>query len=86
MQKGDHPNDPRGLIREAYRIEDISAEDCRTILFDWALGPEGAAGAPAIRALLEHYRPAAPEHPMTRVLEEGLGEPRPPRRRGRRGA
>jgi hypothetical protein len=73
--------DPRGLIREAYRMA-LDAADCRAILFDWALGqPE--AGPAEIATLLAHYGPRHPDHPMTAVLREGLGRPRPTRRRGR---
>ena len=80
--KGDLAADPRGLIFEAYRME-IGPEDCRTIFFDWALGlPEGA-GAAEIRALLDHYAPAHPDHPMTAVLREGLAPADHPRRRRR---
>lgn len=73
--------DPRGLIREAYRMT-LSAADCRAILFDWALGqPE--AGPAEITVLLAHYGPLYPDHPMTAVLREGLASPRPGRRRAR---
>ena len=30
--------DPRGLIRESYRIEGITEAECRSIFMDWALG------------------------------------------------
>ena len=35
--KGDPRLDPKGLIREAYRIEGITAAQCRSIFLDWAL-------------------------------------------------
>ena len=81
MDKGDDA-DPRGLIREAYRM-DVGARDCRSIFFDWALGlPDGDA-LERIRILLDHYGAAHPDHPMTAVLREGLGATaRPSRRRG----
>lgn len=84
MSKGDHAADPRGLIREAYRMN-VALRDCRTIFFDWALGlPEGDP-AEHIRALFDHYGNAQPDHPMTAVLREGLeASSRPPRRRGHR--
>ena len=64
---------------------DIGPEDCRTIFFDWALGLPGPATAAEITALLEHYGPAHPDHPMTAVLREGLERTaRPQRRTGRR--
>ncbi|MCE0504498.1 MULTISPECIES: hypothetical protein [unclassified Roseivivax] len=73
--------DPKGLIREAYRIEGITLEDCRTIFLDWALGlPLEADNGAAIRAMLERY--GDPEHPMTQVLREGLSGLQSPRRRG----
>ena len=81
--KGGLPIDPRGLIEEAYRME-IGPEDCRTIFFDWALGlPEGA-GRAEVAALLDHYGPRHPDHPMTAVLREGVGRPAPPPGRRRR--
>ena len=77
------PLDPKGLIRESYRIEGITAAECRSIFLDWAIstpfGPEGQSGA--IRALLDRHA-AEPDHPMSRVLSEGLGDPP---RTGRRG-
>lgn len=76
--------DPRGLIFEAYRIEGINASQCRSIFLDWALGvPIEADTAGLITSLLERYRPVAPDHPMTDVLEQGLQKmTAAPRRRG----
>ena len=35
-------HDPKGLIREAYRIEGITLGECRSIFLDWALSlPDG---------------------------------------------
>ncbi|MHA6323458.1 hypothetical protein [Roseivivax sp. CAU 1753] len=74
-------HDPRGLIREAYRIDGIGIEDCRTIFLDWVLGlPVETDNAVAIRAMLARYGQSG--HPMTRVLEEGLATLGAPRRRG----
>ena len=81
--KGDLAIDPRGLIREAYRME-IGPADCRTIFFDWALGGSDPAGRSEIEALLAHYGAAQPDHPMTAVLREGLEASPPTGRRGRR--
>lgn len=79
--------DPRGLIREAYRIEGITAGECRSIFLDWALGlPLGADNRAAIEAMLERYASEAAEHPMTQTLKEGLSEAAAPRRRGGRKA
>ncbi|WP_424933272.1 hypothetical protein [Amaricoccus macauensis] len=74
MARKYHPADPRGLLAEAYTL-DIGIEDCRTIFFDWAVGHSGMTGRAEIRALLEAYGTAHPDHPMTRVLEEGLAAP-----------
>jgi hypothetical protein len=76
--------DPRGLIREAYRM-DLGAAECRSILLDWALG-QPVAGRAEIARLLVTYGAAQPDHPMTAVLREGLVRaPRDrPRWRGRR--
>ena len=81
MTKG-NPDDPKGLIYEAYRIEGIGMQECRTIFLDWALSLplERDTGA-AIRRLLERHGEAA-SHPMTAVLREGLGGMAAPRRRG----
>lgn len=79
--------DPKGLIRESYAIEGISAAECRSIFLDWALSLPVAADVPvAARMLIEIYGKAAPDHPMTGVLHEGLLTPDHPRRRGGRAA
>jgi hypothetical protein len=79
--KGDDPDDPRGLMLEAYRM-DLAPAEARAIFLDWALGlPEGG-GAAEIARLLARYGAAQPGHPMTAVLREGLEAPRRrPRRR-----
>jgi hypothetical protein len=79
------PDDPKGLITEAYRIEGISAPECRSIFMDWALSLPDGAEAPAVLArLLERHGAGAPDHPMTQVLREGLATAAPSagRRRG----
>jgi len=76
-------DDPRGLIREAYRIEGIGPGDCRSIFLDWALGLAAEEDAKArIGSLLGRYGDEHPHHPMTEVLREGLSRTAP---RGRRG-
>ena len=74
--------DPRGLIREAYRIEGISAAECRSIFLDWALGLPGDV-TDAARALHTVYAPHFPDHPMTGLLAEAA-VPAPAARRGGR--
>ena len=79
------PLDPRGLIVEAYRIDGIAPEDCRSIYFDWALGLDPARDMKAdTAALVEYYAADAADHPMTAVLREGLAKAEAPRRRGGR--
>lgn len=77
MKNGQGPDDPKALIADAYRIDDITEAECRSIFLDWALSYSGETG-PAIRRLLE----GRPDHPMTRVLTAGL---QPPAHAGRRG-
>ena len=82
MAKGT-PDDPKGLVFEAYRIAGITQSECRTIFLDWALSlPDSRDTATALRALLARHGPGAEDHPMTQVLREGLVGMAAPRRRG----
>ena len=73
--------DPKGLISEAYKIEGITAEECRSIFMDWALSmPDGTGPQAPIMTLLERH--GQPDHPMTVVLREALAPAERPRRRG----
>ncbi|MBN2905399.1 MAG: hypothetical protein JXJ18_01675 [Rhodobacteraceae bacterium] len=75
--------DPKGLIRESYRIEGIAVEECRSIFLDWAIGlPVGTDTTRALKRVLAEYASGAPDHPMTGVLRAGLSEQPVPRRRG----
>lgn len=75
--------DHKQLIREAYRIEGITASQCRSIFLDWALSlPVHLENRQAITDLLAHYGGEPADHPMTLVLREGLAETVKPRRRG----
>lgn len=79
--------DPKGLVRESFRIEGITAAECRSVFLDWALSlPEGADAGAAARALLGDYAPGNAGHPMLAVLAEGVeaGAARPVRRGGSR--
>lgn len=67
--------DKRRVIAESYRIEGISAADCRSIFLDWALGlPAETPASDAAAALLDHYQPPA-DHPMTALLKEAAEAP-----------
>ena len=80
MQLGEA--DPKGLVRESYRIEGITVGECRSIFLDWALSlPEGADAKALLPELLRRYGAQA-DHPMTAVLREGLERSS---RTGRRG-
>ena len=82
--KGNLDIDPRGLIYESYRIEGIVTEECRSIFLDWALGtPADADMAADLKSLIVEYGVAAPDHPMTAILHEGLDKAASPS--GRRG-
>ena len=77
--------DPKGVIRESYRIEGITEPECRSIFLDWAIGvPTGADARHYIQRLLDLYGADAPDHPMTRVLTDGLEAPAHTGRRGGR--
>lgn len=76
--------DPKGLIRESYRIEGIAPSECRSIFLDWALSlAPGVDVREALRTLLATYGAEVPGHPMDVVLAEGLKNPAAGR--GRRG-
>lgn len=79
--------DPKGLVRESYRIEGITAGECRSIFVDWALSiPAGLSVPDAVRTLIAEYGQGMQDHPMTGVLTEALAAPDQPRRRGGRAA
>lgn len=81
------PHDPRGLIRESFRMEAISQAECRTIFLDWALGlPIEADTETAVRSLLARYAAEPADHPMMVTLQSALSDPPPARRRGGRRA
>jgi hypothetical protein len=67
------PDDPKGLIREAYAIEGIGDAECRSILVDWALSlPQGADAPAALARVLARRGPGAADHPMTLLMAEGV--------------
>lgn len=80
------PDDPKGLIRESFRIDGISDGECRSILIDWALSLERDRDTRAAMArLLDRYGTDA-SHPMTRLIRAAAEEPPQPTRRGGRAA
>ncbi len=83
MKPGQSELDPKGLIHEAYRIDGITAAECRSIFMDWALTlPEEINVHQALHTLLARHEDGAPAHPMTDVLRDGLTGIATPRRRG----
>lgn len=81
--KSSDPLDKKGLIYEAYRIDGIKPEECRSIFLDWALSlPDGQDTQEAIAHYLGQYQSDYPDHPMTGVLLQGQETPARPRRRG----
>ena len=76
--------DPKGLIREAYRIEGISLVECRSVFLDWALSVAGDADHVALIGELLRTYGGEGGHPMSVTLREGLETAEAPRRRGGR--
>jgi hypothetical protein len=80
-------HDPKGLIRESYRIDGITAEECRSIFLDWALSvPVGSDTRALVQTLLSLYAEHPADHPMTQTLTAALSAAEKPRRRGGRAA
>lgn len=76
--KGDE-HDPKGLIAEAYRMDGITAGECRSIFLDWALSYSGDTKS-GLTVLLQRH--GDEDHPMTEVLRDGLTASDRPKRRG----
>lgn len=74
--------DPKGLMEDAYAIEGITPEECRSIFLDWALSVPGGVDTQALIGTLLARHGEAAEHPMTQVLRDGLESAGKPRRRG----
>ena len=71
--KGDIYCDKKGLIFEAYNIENVDESSCRIIFFDWIISLDPSINQnEAINKLLEAYSQEFPSHPMTRLLIEGI--------------
>lgn len=81
----DNDLDPKGLIKDSYLIEGISASECRSIFMDWALSsPQQADTKEQILALLKRHASNAQFHPMTQILKDALQLPPKSKRRGGR--
>jgi len=78
--------DPKGLIRESYRIDGITAGECRSIFMDWALSlpVDADTRAPLLHLIAVYGGDTA--HPMTAVLHAALEAPTAPKRKGGRAA
>jgi hypothetical protein len=78
--------DPKGLVRESYRIDGIGEAECRSIFLDWAISlAPGTDTRRALKRVIAEYGGAA-DHPMTAVLKAGLDAPTATGRRGGRRA
>lgn len=75
--------DPKNLVKEAYNIEGITDDECRSIFVDWALSvPLDSDHKELLSDLLNTYGHHA-DHPMTLVMKEGLEQADiKPKRRG----
>ena len=80
--KGDVYCDEKGLIFEAYNIENIDEGSCRIIFFDWLISLDQSINqGKAITDLLKAYSPRFPNHPMTELLIQGQKHGETSRRR-----
>ena len=71
--KGDIHCDKKGLIFEAYNIENVYESSCRIIFFDWIISLDPSINqSEAINELLQVYSQEFPNHPMTRLLVKGI--------------
>lgn len=78
-------HDPKGLIREAFRMDGITAPECRMIFLDWALGvPSSVDTQGAVGAILAAYADTPQDHPMITTLKEAQADAAPAKRRGGR--
>ena len=79
--------DPKELISESYKMDSVTEGECRSIFFGWALSvDEKSNPIELISNLLELYGTNYPNHPMTKVLMEGMKNDgaRKPKRRSNR--
>ena len=82
--KGDIYCDEKGLIFEAYNIENIDSSSCRVIFLEWLISLDQSINhGEAISELFKAYSSRFPDHPMTELLMEGLEKNGRVRRRRR---
>ena len=82
--KGNINCDEKGLIFEAYNIENIDRSSCRIIFFDWIMSLDPSIDqSDAINELLGAYSKEFPNHPMTKLLIEGIDKDRRTKKRRR---
>jgi len=75
--------DPKGLMHDAFDMDEITPAQCRSIFLDWALSlPSDQDTGAALRILADRYCATMPAHPMAQVLTQGLSEMTAPKRRG----
>ncbi|GHA42283.1 hypothetical protein GCM10008927_03430 [Amylibacter ulvae] len=84
--KGNLDIDPRGMIYESFRIENITVEECRVIFLDWAMFAPSGEMKDQLGQFITEYGDQYPDHPMMTVIKEGLEKsPTKGRRGGRMG-
>ena len=85
MPKSTNPDDPRGLIADAYRIDGIDDAQCRSIFLDWSLDQRIPDPVAAAARLSREMGAQNPGHPMSLILEASASAPSRGRRGGRAG-
>ncbi len=76
--------DPKGLFKDVYIMEGITAGECRSVFLDWAISrKDDVDEKTALKVLHDTYALAEPDHPMSEVLRAALAAgQKKPRRRG----
>lgn len=79
--------DPSGIIGESFRIEAITAGECRSIFLDWTLKHSLETDMmAAVQALLARHANEPQDHPMILTLKAALDPAATPSRKGGRAA
>ena len=78
--------DPKGLMKDAFSIDGISAPECRRIFLDWALGLTTAHDTKVqVQLVITQFAgQVPPDHPLMVTLQAALTQAEAPRRRGGR--